>query len=77
MNENHLQRSSLRKLFQNGCKSNKNDYSERKENQGTIFTEVSAFNGANLLVFVFFNNFKSWIYTFFSKGASDSDAVSF
>ena len=33
MNENHLQRSSLRKLFQNGCKFNKNDYSERKSSE--------------------------------------------
>ena len=33
MNENHLQRSLLRKLFQNGFHFNKNDYSERKSSE--------------------------------------------
>ena len=33
MIENRIQRSSSRKLFKNGCKFKKNDYSERKSSE--------------------------------------------
>jgi len=76
MNENHLQRLSFRKLFQNGCKFNKNDYSERKNSQGTIFAQMSALNGAILLVFVFFFiYFEEFNLYFFS--ISEFDAKSY